>query len=60
MKMVVQCDTSAGLSSSTERNATTWLTRQECSDDTDFISLHGALMLVAFFFIAPLGIYYAR
>ena len=32
----------------------------ECEGDTNFVSLHGALMLIAWMLIAPIGIYYAR
>lgn len=31
-----------------------------CEETTSFISLHGALMLIAWMIIAPLGIYFAR
>lgn len=31
----------------------------EC-DDNDFVSLHGALMLIAWLILAPVGIYYIR
>ncbi|CAM9703751.1 unnamed protein product, partial [Ectocarpus sp. 12 AP-2014] len=31
-----------------------------CDGETNFVSLHGALMLVAWMLIAPWGIYYAR
>ena len=32
----------------------------ECDDNLMFVSLHGALMLVAWLLIAPLGIYFIR
>lgn len=33
----------------------------ECDDDHDeFVSLHGALMLIAWMALAPLGIYFVR
>lgn len=33
---------------------------QVCEDDQDFYLLHGALILISWMFVAPLGIYYAR
>ncbi|CBJ27734.1 peroxidase [Ectocarpus siliculosus] len=32
----------------------------QCDGETNFVSLHGALMLIAWMLIAPWGIYYAR
>ena len=32
----------------------------KCNDDDNFESLHGALMLIAWMFLAPAGIYYIR
>ena len=32
----------------------------QCDGDTNFVSLHGALMLIAWMLIAPFGIYYGR
>lgn len=31
-----------------------------CDSDTDFASLHGALMLIAWLLVAPVGIYFIR
>lgn len=32
----------------------------KCDGETNFVSLHGALMLIAWMLIAPVGIYYVR
>lgn len=31
-----------------------------CEGETNFVSLHGALMLIAWLLVAPFGIYYVR
>lgn len=41
-------------------NFATGETEVECDDQKHFVSLHGALMLIAWMLCAPIGIYYVR